>query len=43
MLKADGYQPMLVNMRFIKPMDEEMLMKAAEKKKEKESAKKDAQ
>ncbi len=31
MLKADGYQPMLVNMRFIKPLDEEMLLKAAEK------------
>ena len=31
MLKADGYQPMLVNMRFIKPLDEEMLFKAAEK------------
>ena len=30
MLKVDGYQPMLVNMRFIKPLDEEMLMKAAE-------------
>ena len=31
MLKADGYQPMLVNMRFIKPLDEEMLLQAAEK------------
>ena len=31
MLKADGYQPMLVNMRFIKPLDEEMLLFAAEK------------
>ena len=31
MLKADGYQPMLVNMRFIKPLDEEMLLLAAEK------------
>ena len=31
MLKADGYQPMLVNMRFIKPLDEEVLLKAAEK------------
>ena len=30
LLKADGYQPMLVNMRFIKPLDEEVLMKAAE-------------
>ena len=30
MLKADGYQPMLVNMRFIKPLDEEMLLKTAE-------------
>ena len=31
MLKADGYQPMLVNMRFIKPLDERMLLLAAEK------------
>ena len=31
MLEADGYHPMLVNMRFIKPVDEEMLRKAAEK------------
>lgn len=31
MLKADGYQPMLVNMRFIKPLDTEMLLRAAEK------------
>ena len=31
MLKADGYQPMLVNMRFIKPLDEAVLLKAAEK------------
>ena len=31
MLKADGYHPMLVNMRFIKPLDEEMLLLAAEK------------
>lgn len=31
LLKADGYQPMLVNMRFIKPLDEEMLLFAAEK------------
>ena len=31
MLQADGYQPMLVNMRFIKPLDEAMLLKAAEK------------
>ena len=31
MLKADGYQPMLVNMRFIKPLDEAMLLQAAEK------------
>ncbi|MBQ7085188.1 MAG: 1-deoxy-D-xylulose-5-phosphate synthase, partial [Anaerotignum sp.] len=30
-LKAEGYQPMLVNMRFIKPLDEEILLKAAEK------------
>ena len=30
LLKKDGYQPMLVNMRFIKPLDEEMLLKAAE-------------
>jgi len=31
LLKADGYQPMLVNMRFIKPLDEDVLLKAAEK------------
>lgn len=31
MLKADGYQPMLVNMRFIKPIDSEMLWNAAKK------------
>ena len=31
LLKADGYQPMLVNLRFIKPLDEEMLLLAAEK------------
>lgn len=31
MLEADGYHPMLVNMRFIKPVDKEMLRKAAEK------------
>ena len=31
LLKADGYRPMLVNMRFIKPLDKEMLLKAAEK------------
>lgn len=31
LLKADGYQPMLVNMRFIKPLDEEMLLQVAEK------------
>lgn len=31
MLKADGYQPMLVNMRFLKPIDTEMLLLAAEK------------
>jgi 1-deoxy-D-xylulose-5-phosphate synthase len=31
LLQADGYQPMLVNMRFIKPLDEAMLLKAAEK------------
>lgn len=30
LLEADGYHPMLVNMRFIKPLDEEMLRKAAE-------------
>lgn len=30
-LKADGYRPMLVNMRFINPLDGEMLLKAAEK------------
>ena len=30
-LKAGGCQPMLVNMRFIKPLDEEMLLLAAEK------------
>ena len=31
LLKKDGYEPMLVNMRFIKPLDEEMLLRAAEK------------
>lgn len=31
LLEADGYHPMLVNMRFIKPLDEEMLRKAAER------------
>lgn len=31
MLKADGYQPMLVNMRFIKPIDPVMLWNAAKK------------
>lgn len=31
MLKADGYQPMLVNMRFIKPIDPLMLWNAAKK------------
>ena len=31
MLQADGYQPMLVNMRFIKPLDGEILLQAAEK------------
>ena len=31
LLQADGYQPMLVNMRFIKPLDEAMLFLAAEK------------
>ena len=31
MLQADGYQPMLVNMRFIKPLDEAMLLLVAEK------------
>lgn len=31
MLRADGFQPMLVNMRFIKPLDAEMLLFAAEK------------
>ena len=30
LLEADGYHPMLVNMRFIKPLDGEMLQKAAE-------------
>lgn len=30
LLEADGYHPMLVNMRFIKPLDGEMLRKAAE-------------
>ena len=30
LLKADGYKPMLVNMRFIKPLDEKMLLYAAE-------------
>ncbi len=30
LLEADGYHPMLVNMRFIKPLDEAMLRKAAE-------------
>lgn len=30
-LKADGCQPMLINMRFIKPLDEEMLLHAAKK------------
>lgn len=29
-LEADGFHPMLVNMRFIKPLDEAMLRKAAE-------------
>lgn len=29
-LEKDGYQPMLVNMRFISPLDGEMLLKAAE-------------
>ena len=31
LLQANGYQPMLVNMRFIKPLDEAMLFLAAEK------------
>ncbi len=30
-LRQDGLRPMLVNMRFIKPLDEEMLLTAAEK------------
>lgn len=30
-LEADGYSPMLVNMRFINPLDEAMLQEAAEK------------
>lgn len=30
LLEADGYHPMLVNMRFIKPLDEAMLRKTAE-------------
>ena len=30
LLEADGFHPMLVNMRFIKPLDEAMLRKAAE-------------
>ncbi len=30
-LEAEGYRPMLVNARFIKPLDEEMLRQAAEK------------
>ncbi len=29
-LEKDGYQPMLVNMRFISPLDGEMLLRAAE-------------
>lgn len=31
MLKNDGYNPMLINMRFAKPVDKEMLKLAAEK------------
>ena len=31
MLKNDGYNPMLINMRFAKPVDKEMLKFAAEK------------
>lgn len=31
LLEADGYQPMLVNMRFLKPLDEKMLLGVAEK------------
>ncbi len=31
LLEADGFTPMLVNMRFIKPLDTEMLLQAAEK------------
>lgn len=31
MLEAEGYHPMLVNIRFIKPVDGEMLQKAAER------------
>ena len=30
MLQADGYQPMLVNMRFIKPLDEDAVRAAAD-------------
>ncbi len=29
-LEKDGYQPMLVNMRFVSPLDGEMLLRAAE-------------
>lgn len=28
-LKADGYEPMVINLRFLKPLDEELLLKAA--------------
>ena len=31
MLKNDGYNPMLINMRFAKPVDKEMLKLTAEK------------
>ena len=31
LLEADGYQPMLVNMRFLKPLDGKMLLGVAEK------------
>ncbi|MDO4530901.1 MAG: 1-deoxy-D-xylulose-5-phosphate synthase [Bacillota bacterium] len=31
LLRADGHRPMLVNMRFIKPLDGELLLEAAKK------------
>ncbi len=30
-LEAEGHRPMLINMRFLKPLDEELLQRAAEK------------